>query len=192
MPHAPLVDIIPGVLAALWLLAAESRRLPAQNAVALPIVATLGGAALEGAFQYLFPTDASGQPWAARTLQWVVLLLGSRSLGRLFGSGHLFLQTLLAAACLAPALVLPRFSNALEITGRLVLIPVVLLFLAPWWIRKPLAPATAPRQAALAAPLLATWIQVPAQIDAAELSRIVVAWMPILWIGFRHFQRRTA
>lgn len=101
------------------------------------------------------------------------------------GKGHLFIQTLLTSICLAPSLIIPQGSPYPEVALRLGLVPLALLLLTPWWIRKPLAPALAPRHAAMAAPLLAIWIETQSGLDGWALFRLTLAWLPVLWILIR-------
>ena len=153
-----VTSIVPPVLGTavtVAVLGAEARRLPAQNIVALAIVSVTSATALETCSTWVHPFDL--RTGITTTSLTTASLLASRPLARLPGPGpsHLFVRTVLAAGVLAHVAGWSTGNARLLLAAiHLVGIPIALLFLAPWWINKRLAPARAPDWAGLAGPAL--------------------------------------
>ncbi len=144
-----------GIAATVAVLSAEARRLPAQNLVALALISIGAASALETCTTLARPLDL-GTTLSATSLT-TASLLASRPLARLPGPGprHLFVRTVVAAVALASFANWPARDDGFPVVAiRAAGIPLVLLFLAPWWINKRLAQASTPEWAGLAGPTL--------------------------------------
>ncbi len=129
------------------LLWGERMRLPLQNVVALGVVSAVLGGALEWG---LAASGPSGWAWTRLATGWPVAWLGARAIARRSAQGSLAARSMVLAALLSPGL-----GGTQGAWARLGWVALGLLALAPWWIRKPLAPHEPP-------PRIAAWSAVAA------------------------------
>lgn len=191
MPPDPhLLPTVLALTAGAAALTGESRRLPAQNVVALAVLTPLLAWGMEVSARGFAPIPA------ASLLRHVALttaaLLTARSLARLPGPGsnHLYLRTVAFGIAFVTAAHWPqRLTRDSLTTGvvRGLLVPVALLLLAPWWINKRLQPREMPPAFALAVPVLlfalalhsAAFSQIATALLQATVASLALAWYAI-------------
>ncbi len=171
-------------------LTGESRRLPAQNVVALLLITPLLAWGMECAARGFDPIPATS---AIRHVAiTTAALLTARSLARLPGPGpdHLYLRTVAFALAFVAAAHWPQGFAPTSLTAAFVrglLVPVALLILAPWWINKRLQPRPMPTGYALAGPILLFALAchsaihglLPAAFVQATTASVALGWFGV-------------